>query len=163
MVHQGFRDCALATITIRTGSPVQPLALSPGGCCISFDCEQRRISFQSRPIAVAGTFGLGRFVLCGGPHVFETGPLGLLGEASNWRFLQNVLNWLLRDEPDGLLPSHLTEAPDLEQLRTVLSDQWRDVCEVEELRGGAGTVAFVERLLHETGVLKALSHPSWMP
>ena len=154
---------ALATFTIRTGAPVQPLALSPGGRCISFDCVQRRISFQSRPIAVAGTFGRGRFVLFGGPHAFETGPLGLLDEASNRHFLRNVLSWLLNDQGDTSQVQQEIRQPDLEQLNAVLTEQWRDVCEVEETGGGADTVAFVEHLLHQTGVLKALSRPSWMP
>jgi hypothetical protein len=154
---------ALATLTIRPGAPVQPLVLSPGGRCISFDCVQRRISFQSRPIAVAGGYGRGRFVLCGGPHAFETGPLGLLDAASNRRFLQNVLNWLLTDQ-GGMCPTaEPSGQPDLDQLMVVLAEQWRDVCEVEDTGGGADTVAFVDRLLHQTGVLKALARSSWMP
>jgi hypothetical protein len=44
-----------------------------------------------------------------------------------------------------------------------LSEQYRDLCQIEDTSDGAGTVAFIERLLHETGVLKALARPSWMP
>ena len=44
-----------------------------------------------------------------------------------------------------------------------LAEQYRDLCQIEDTGEGAGTAAFVERLLQETGVLKALARPSWMP
>lgn len=154
---------ALATFTIRPGAPVQPLALSPGGRCISFDCLQHRISFQSLPIAVAGTFGQGRFVLCGGPHVLEIGTLGLLDDASNRRFVRNLLAWLLDERDGGLAATQPADQPDPAGLVSLLAEQWRDVCQVEVTGGGAGTVAFVERLLEQTGVLKALNRARWMP
>ncbi len=160
---QAVRWRSMATFTIRPGAKVQPLALSPGGACISFDCVQRRISFQSLPIAVAGTYSQGRFVLFGGPHAFETGPLGLLEAGDNRRFLQNVLTWLL-DDTAGELPATPSPAqPELTALLSLLAEQYRDLCQVEAKGGGELTVAFVERLLHETGVLKALARPSWMP
>ena len=44
-----------------------------------------------------------------------------------------------------------------------LDEQWRDVGQVEATGRGEATVAFVERLLRETGVLKALAPGKWMP
>ena len=154
---------SLATFALHPGAPVQPLALSPGGCCISFDCVHRRISFLSLPIAVAGRYGQGRFVLFGGPHAFETGPLGLLHTAHNRRFLANVLAWLLAD---GFVESPAVSCeppPAVTAWIGLLTERYRDLCQVEDTGKGAGTVAFVERLLQETGVLKALARPSWMP
>ena len=153
----------VATFSILPTATVRPLALSPGGRCISFDCEQRRISFQSWPIAVAGALGHGRFILLGGPHVFETGPFGLLGAADNRRFLQNILGWLLNDKGGGLETVALGSKPELAALHALLDEQWRDVGQVEATGRGEATVAFVERLLRETGVLKALAHAKWMP
>ena len=154
---------SLATFTLRPGAPVQPLALSPGGGGISFDCVHRWISFLSLPIAVAGRHGHGRFVLFGGPHAFETGPLGLLDSVHNRRFLGNVLTWLLADgvvEPQAV---HSEPPPEVATWIGPLTEQYRDLCQIEDTGEGAGTVAFVERLLQETGVLKALARPSWMP
>ena len=65
----------------------------PGGRCITFDRTHRRISFTSRPFAVAGAVAKGRFALFGGPHIFETGTYGLLDEAGNRRFLDQLLAW----------------------------------------------------------------------
>jgi len=154
---------SLATFTLRQDAPVQPLAFSPGGGCISFDCVHRRISFLSLPIAVAGRHGQGRFVLFGGPHAFETGPLGLLDSAHNRRFLANVLNWLLADE---ITESEVVHAETLSDVTTwigPLTEQYRELSQIEDTGEDAGTVAFVERLLQQTGVLKALARPSWMP
>jgi len=154
---------ALATFSIQTGAAVHPLVWSPGGCCISFDCAHRRIRFQSLPIAVAGRYGGGRFVLFGGPHAFETGPLGLLDAADNRRFLDNVLTWLLADDTIEPQATRAEPRPEAASWIGPLSEQYRDLCQIEDTGDGAGTVAFVERLLHETGVLKALARPSWMP
>ena len=154
---------SLATFTLRPGAPVQPLALSPGGGCISYDCVHRRISFLSLPIAVAGRHGQGRFVLFGGPHAFETGPLGLLDSVHNRRFLGNVLKWLLADEIVESEAVRSEALPEVTSWIGPLTEQYRDLCQIEDTGEGAGTVAFVERLLQETGVLKALARPSWMP
>ena len=67
-----------ATFTLLPRANVVPVAVSPGGPCITFNRTHRLVSFQSLPIGVAGTFGRGRFALFGGPHAFETGPLGFL-------------------------------------------------------------------------------------
>ena len=150
-----------ATFRLTPGVAVAPLVLSPGGRCIAFDRVQRRIRFQSLPIAVAGRRGRGRFVLFGGPHVFETGPFGLLTAASNRRLLDNVLGWLLDDSrivppltPSGAWRTVPATAPE---------DELRVLWEVDDVGPGRLLVAFVEQLLHETGILKALGKPSWMP
>jgi len=154
---------AVASFSILPTATVRPLALSPGGRCISFDCVQRRISFLSWPIAVVGVLGRGRYVLVGGPHVFETGPFGLLDVADNRRFLQNVLDWLLNGEGSKLETVAPGQEPELAALHALLDEQWRDVAQIEATGRGEATVAFVERLLKETGVLRALAHAKWMP
>jgi hypothetical protein len=155
---QTVRWRSTATFTLLRGATAQPIALSPGGRCIAFDRRQRELRFDSRPIAVAGLHQRGRFVLLGGPHVFETGRLGLLEARDNARFLGNVLQWLLEDDP-----------PDLQALRLTFAQPllWQGA-ELEfgrvECRGrGQQAIAAVERLLRRTGVLKALARPQWQP
>lgn len=154
---------AVATFSLLPTADVRPLAFSPGGGCVSFDRLQRRISFLSWPIAVAGESGRGKFVLLGGPHVFETGPFGLLGAGDNRRFLQNVLNWLLNDESGKLEGVTHVREPDLAALHALRDEQWRDMTQIEATSGGEATVAFIEGLLKQTGVLWALAHAKWMP
>ena len=154
---------ASATFTLVPGATAQPLVLSPGGRCIAFDRTQRRISFASRPIAVAGTLARGRFVLCGGPHIFETGTYGLLNEADNRQFLDRILHWLLKKD---LFPLEaLPETPSLPRpwLLPGLVGDSEAFSLVEGHGSGEETVASVERVLRKTGVLKALSHAQWMP
>jgi hypothetical protein len=153
-----------ATFTVLPGASAQPLALSPGGRCLAFDRTQRCIRFDSLPIAVAGVHHHGRFALFGGPHLFETGPFGLLQSADNARFLANVLRWLLEQD----------DAAEDEALRRTLSQPFRgqlavatgdgtDYTRVDGAGAGAATVAAVERRLRRSGVLKALSRAQWMP
>lgn len=136
----------MATFRLLPGAPVQPLALSPGGRCLSFDRARRQIEFASQPVAVAGVVGRGRFAAFGGPHAFESGPFGLLEAADNAPFLRQVLRWLLSDEP---LSSPPLPRPASEEDVTRLPD--------------GRTVAYVERLLRQTGMLKALSRARWLP
>ena len=150
-----------ATFRLTPGAAVAPLVLSPGGRCIAFDRAQRRIRFQSLPIAVAGRRGRGRFVLFGGPHVFETGPFGLLTAASNRRLLDNVLGWLLDDS--GIVPQLTRSGGSQGFPAAIPEDELRALWEVDDVGPGRPMVAFVEQLLHETGILKALGKPSWMP
>lgn len=163
-VFEGVRAVhwrSLATFTILPGATLRPLALSPGGRCITYDRGRRRISFQSSPVAVAGCFGQGRVALVGGPHVFEVGPLGLLDRPENRRFLRNILDWLLRDDGRESELSYATLDEGLMAIRS--AEQWRDVCQVRGNGTGESTVAFVERVLHESGVLSALAKPTWLP
>jgi len=145
---------AMATFTILPGATASPLALSPGGNCISFNRAHREINFASLPIAVAGSHGKGRFVLLGGPHAFEIGPFGLLTIADNARFLHNALSWLLADGPTDPAPSRLPQCS---------VDMVSDLGRVENEGKRQSTVAFLERLLRSTGVLKALSQAKWLP
>ena len=87
----------------------------------------------------------------------------MLGAADNRRFLNNILGWLLNDEGGGPETVALGSKPELAALHALLDEQWRDVGQVEATGRGEATVAFVERLLRETGVLKALAHAKWMP
>jgi hypothetical protein len=154
---------AMATFTLLPGAHVLPLAYSPGGRSISFDRTQRRISFESLPIAVAGLHGRGRFALFGGPHVFEIGTFGLLGSADNANFLRNILQWLEGEE---------ALAEDLGAPISPRRPQWhppllarstRELAQIECKGRGEGTVLYVERLLRRTGMLKALGRARWMP
>lgn len=154
---------SLATLTILPGATLRPLALSPGGKCITFDRGRRRISFQSSPVAVTGHYGQGRVVLVGGPHVFEVGPLGLLDRAENRRFLKNVLSWLLACDGQESEPELGYASLDASLLATRSAEQWRDICQVRGNGPGESTVALVERVLHESGVLSALARPAWLP
>jgi len=149
----------MATFTILPGTKAWPLAVSAGGGCISFNRSLRRISFASLPIAVAGVRGQGRFALFGGPHAFETGRFGLLSEHDNARFLQNVLGWLLDDGPPNLTSEPATDYA-TEPFR---STPTFDVVPGHDTQTDQHTVAYVERLLRRTGVLKALSRPKWIP
>jgi len=148
----------VATFTILPRSTVWPLALSAGGTCISFNRTLRQISFESLPIAVAGEHGRGKFVLVGGPHVFETGMYGLLNTADNTRFLANVLRWLLSDQTtrQTILGCESNSA----QLQTGFASEFSRIVPSGE---GERTVAYVERVLRRTGVLKALNQAKWLP
>jgi hypothetical protein len=149
----------MATFSILPGANVQPLALSAGGRCIGFNRSLRRISFSSLPIAVAGTQGRGRFILCGGPHVFETGTYGLLASHDNARFLQNILRWLL-DNGD---PCLTVDAPPHHSLGTFFFNHRLEIEHGVEAQKDRQTIAYVEKVLRETGILKALNRPKWSP
>jgi len=154
---------AMATFTILPGAAVQPLVFSPGGRCITFNRTLRQISFQSLPIAVSGTYGKGRFVLFGGPHAFETGIFGLLSEADNVTLLQNILRWLLLETPPTSKKSRSRSrcAAEEKNLTKTIDENWREFCRVEGRGDGEQLVNFVERLLRQSGILKALNCASW--
>jgi hypothetical protein len=149
----------MASFSILPGANVQPLALSAGGCCISFNRTLRRISFSSLPIAVAGTQGRGRFVLCGGPHVFETGAYGLLASHDNARFLQNIVRWLLEDGDPCL---NLDSSPH-HSLGTFFFNNRLEIEHAVEAQKDQQTIAYVENVMRKTGILKALNRPKWVP
>ena len=146
----------VATFTLLPGATAAPLALSTGGTCLSFDRTLRRICFASLPIAVCGQHGSGRFALFGGPHVFESSPLGLLGHTDNQRLLHNVMAWLLADgvPADWPVETH-ADAPS--------SPFLRELIQVEGGGEAERTIMSVERVLRKAGVLKALSRAQWMP
>ena len=144
----------MATFSILPNTTAWPLALSPGGGCISFNRSYHRISFASLPIAVAGLYGKGRFVLIGGPHAFECSTFGLLRWGDNARFLQNVMQWLLNDDPQ------INQGNALESIAT---EALPEFCRIENRGSGRSTVAYLERKLRANGVLKALNQAKWMP
>ena len=154
---------ASATFRILPRAPVQTLALSPGGRCIAFDRTRRQISFASQPVAVAGLYGRGRFAAFGGPHLFESGLFGLLGTVDNARFLRNVLGWLLSEEP--LYPGYRRPARSRKppRARSATNDPIQDITRFNGEGKGHRTVAYVERLLKKSGMLKALSGARWLP
>ena len=145
-----------ATFAVLPGTTAWPLALSTGGGCLSFDLTLRRICFASLPLTVAGRHGDGRFALFGGPHLFESSALGLLSVADNTRFLRNVLKWLLDDEAhqDPPAPSKTIPTPDC---------HFPGLSQVASAGEGERTIASVEKILRQTGVLKALNQAKWSP
>gem|GEM_PF-2876736 len=142
-----------ATFTLVPEAKIWPLVLSPGGRCLSFNRTLRRISFESLPLAVAGVHGRGRFALFGGPHLFETSPLGLLAHGGNARFLQNIIGWLLDEH----------ESVDAPAGKSPLPESQHGLSRVDNYGNGERTIASVERVLRKTGILKALNHGRWMP
>lgn len=160
---QTVRWRAMATFTILPGVLAAPLVLSPGGRCIAFDRAQRRVSFRRLPIAVAGLHGRGRYALFGGPHAFETGTFGLFSSADNARFLRNVLQWLLSNQPAGLDQADNSVATKCEWQMPNLADDDSQWTRVDYRGNGTHTIAATERFLRQTGILKALSRARWMP
>jgi len=149
----------MATFTILPGIRAQPLALSAGGSCITFNHTHQRISFASQPIAVAGIHGKGKFALFGGPHAFEVGTFGLFNAVGNLHFLQNVLRWLL--EPAA---TRIDPAVPFQQVTSLYALGGQDdPSQLDQQGKGQRTIAYVERLLYKTGVLKALSRAQWTP
>ena len=120
-----------------------------------------RSSSTPNPIPISPHRGRGRFALFGGPHVFEVGPLGLLGEADNRQFLGNVLDWR-REGGDEFATNPADSIPNLPADPT-LGKEWRALWEVDAEGPGLPMVDFVERLLQETAILKALGRPLWTP
>ena len=149
----------MATFTVLPGTRAQPLALSAGGSCITFNHTHQRISFASQPIAVAGMHGKGKFALFGGPHAFEVGTFGLFNAAGNLHFLRNTLRWLLEPAATKIEPA-MSCRPVASGY--ILSGQ-HDLTQVDLQHNGQRTIAYVERLLQKTGVLKALSRAQWIP
>jgi hypothetical protein len=149
----------MATFTILPGTNSVPLALSAGGSCISFNRSLRRISFASLPVAVAGTQGRGRFALFGGPHAFETGAFGLLASHDNARFLHTVVRWLM-DDGD---PDLKVEPTAHHTLGTYFFDNGLEIRRSEAPQTDQQTIAYVERVLRRTGVIRALDRPQWLP
>ncbi|HNC06934.1 MAG TPA: hypothetical protein PLS38_11610 [Solirubrobacterales bacterium] len=145
-----------ATFTMTPGFPMQPLVFSTGGNCLSFDRTLRRIRFDSLALAVAGVHGAGRFALFGGPHLFESSPLGLLAEADNARFLCHVLRWLQS-------PAAKTSRTPHDLSQPALTPCVERFSRIEGHGDGERTIASVERVLRKAGVLKALSRARWMP
>ena len=151
----------MASFTVIPGADAQALVYSPGGSCVSYNRTLRQITFYSLPIAVAGRHGRGRYVLFGGPHAFETGTFGLLNHARNTRFLEKVFQWLLSEAP--LVESGATSNIQAEQerLKRSADQNWHKFCQVRDDGNGEATVAVIERLLQETGTLKALGKASF--
>jgi hypothetical protein len=61
----------VTTFSILSNNGVDPLVFSPDNC-IRLKWPGRQKIYESAPICVAGRYGKGRFVLVGGPHVFES-------------------------------------------------------------------------------------------
>ncbi len=145
-----------ATFTLVPADNIWPLVLSTGGRCLSFNRTLRCISFESLPLAVAGRHGRGRFALFGGPHLFESSPLGLLAHGDNTKFLNNVIGWLLKE-------NEAVEAPENSNTTPAIPESQPGLAHVESYGIGERTIASVERVLRKTGILKALCRAKWMP
>lgn len=148
----------MATFSILPGARAWPLVLSPVLGSVSYHARLRQISYQSLPLGVAGSLGNGRFAFFGGPHAFESSPLGLLDRADNARFLRHVLAWLLAEaKPDR----RNSPPPTFGNPRDSDDWLWRPFRPGEAGRPDEVSVAFVEELLHEGETLKALPIEKW--
>ncbi len=146
----------MATFTLVPGADAHALVYSPGGNCVSYNRTHRQISFSSLPIAVAGRHGRGRYALFGGPHAFETEAFGLLHHARNTQFLEQVFQWLLSEEPlvEGGAAGKIER--EQERLKQSADQNWHEFCQVRDEGEGEAAVAMVDKLLRETGTLRAL-------
>jgi hypothetical protein len=148
----------MATFSILPGAKAWPLVLSPLLGSVSYHARLRQISYQSLPLGVAGSLGSGRFAFFGGPHAFESSPLGLLDRADNARFLHHVLAWLLAGtRSDRRNPP----PPAFGNPRNTDDWLWRPFPAGDSGRPDVVSVAFVEELLHEGETLKALPFEKW--
>jgi hypothetical protein len=145
---------SMATFTLLPGSGVIPLVISPGGPCPAYNRRHRHLTFQSKPIAVIGELGLGRFVFFGGPHAFETGPTGLLHAADNHRLLENVLSWLTRDDAESVEGSALGAS-------AAIARRWQGLCEVANDGTQTQSLLAIERALGHSQTLRALPRWKW--
>ena len=158
--------------------PVTSLSLLPNGIgfpvvhspesCVRIGLVDHSISHSSGAICGAGHFGLGKYLLFGGPHAFETESLGFLRSASNSRFLINVLDWLFSaqeplPEGAGTRERSLKSSPgsnilSREQLR-VLWNRASSASTTKEK--GECLVDFVQKFLANSGIFKPLVRSSW--
>ncbi len=92
----------------------------------------------------------------GGPHAVETEAFGLLHHARNTQFLGHVFQWLLSEEPlvEGGVAGKIER--EQERLKESADQNWHEFCQVEDEGEGEAAVAMVDKLLRETGTLRAL-------
>ena len=83
----------------------------------------------------------------------------MLTSHDNARFLQNVLRWLLDEGPADL---HV-EPTVHHALGTFYFNHGLEITRQDTGHGDQQTVAYVERVLRRTGILKALDRPQWLP
>ena len=81
-----------------------------------------------------------------------------IGTNDNGRFMQNVVRWLLNDgQPDLQVVPTAHHA-----LGTFFFNNYLEIIRGEDRHTSQQTVAYVERVLRRTGVLKALDRPGWL-
>jgi len=151
---QQLRWRCMATFTILPGASAFPVVLSPGGHCLAYNLRHRQLNFQSQPMVVAGTHGNGRFAFFGGPHAFETSPLGLFHEADNQRLLENVLRWLNGEVTDQPPNYHGTD-------QAIAAWRWRKLCRIDGGGKTAQSLQLVEQVLRRSQTLRALPRWKW--
>jgi len=116
---EGVRRVLWRPLTTFSKTPScqgQPLIFSPASCTIKSYKEGAQID-GIYPICVAGKYGLGRYILVGGPNVFEDYELGFLKLPDNRRLLLNLLSWLLDQDTEALL------RPDVEDRVSSIEDE----------------------------------------
>ena len=74
-------------------------------------------------------------------------------------FLQNVLRWLLDDRPPGLEMKPTAH----HALGNFFFSRRLEVEREVQAQRDQHTIAYVERVLRQTGILKALDRPHWLP
>lgn len=144
-----------------------PIVHSPKSC-VRIRLGDHSISHVPGAICVAGHFGLGKYILLGGPHAFEATSLGFLDAASNRQFLGNLLDWLFSAQDPAAEDASPRErssksslgasAQPREQLRTL----WGRACNASANKEkGEYLVDFVQSFLLSAGIFKPLRRSSW--
>jgi hypothetical protein len=83
--------------------------------------------------------------------------------AHNRRLLQNLLRWLLSEAELGLEASEPQPEPNWSPCWPSSPSNGRSCVRFKAGGTGETTVAFVEQMLAQSGMFKALARPSWMP
>ena len=111
----------VASFRLMAGAAVAAIALTPGGRCIGYDRVQRRIRFQSLPIAVAGashslagptSSRSARLASWGKPTIANSSAMSLIGgerAATNspptqpirFQIFRRIPRWAKNGEPYG--------------------------------------------------------------
>ncbi len=155
----------VTTFSLLPGATGQAVVSSPTSCS-RFTIEGHKISHETTPVCVLGTYGSGRFALLGGPHAFEETELGFLSLPGNSRLLSNTLRGLLDPaEPEEVAaPDISTPADETAHTATLTKKLW-DAVE-NSISSDNSTkektfVEFISRLLADTAILHPLAKAKW--
>ena len=150
---------AMATLSILPGANVSPIAMTSPRCIV-FDPHSYQLIHKPQVIAAGGHFGMGRFVLLGGPHVFETGGYGLLNEGENREFANIVLRWLMSEDKSqpSLRFVPKTDNEDSKQARAL----WTAVQHCKSPKSKeAVLVQFIDHVFMMSGIMGSLGESVW--
>lgn len=83
----------------------------------------------------------------------------MLASQDNARFLQNILRWLLDDGDPAL---NLDESSH-HSLGTYFFNERLEIEQLPHPGSDHETITYVEKVLRQTGILRALNRPKWSP